>query len=44
MLLAILPLRVLLRLFAVGTSEIFGSGFMRRVARILRGGIHRNPI
>ena len=35
-LLAVLPLRVLLRLFAVGTSEIFGSGFMRRVARILR--------
>jgi long-chain acyl-CoA synthetase len=35
-LLAILPLRVLLRLFAVGTSEIFGSGLMRRVARILR--------
>ncbi|HEX3739589.1 MAG TPA: 1-acyl-sn-glycerol-3-phosphate acyltransferase [Terriglobales bacterium] len=35
-LLAILPLRVLLQLFAVGTSEIFGSGFMRRVARILR--------
>ncbi len=36
MLLAILPLRVLLRLFAVGTSEIFGSGLMRRVARMLR--------
>jgi long-chain acyl-CoA synthetase len=36
MLLAILPLRVLTRLFAVGTSEIFGSGLMRRVARILR--------
>lgn len=36
LLLAILPLRVLLRLFAVGTSEIFGSGLMRRVARILR--------
>ncbi len=35
-LLAILPLRVLLQLFAVGTSEIFGSGFMRRVARMLR--------
>jgi 1-acyl-sn-glycerol-3-phosphate acyltransferase len=35
-LLAALPLRVLLRLFAVGTSEIFGSGFMRRVAGILR--------
>jgi long-chain acyl-CoA synthetase len=36
MLLAILPFPVLLRLFAVGTSEIFGSGLMRRVARILR--------
>lgn len=36
MLLAILPFRVLLRLFAVGTSEIFGSGFMRYIARILR--------
>jgi long-chain acyl-CoA synthetase len=36
MLLAILPLRVLLRLFAVGTSEIFGPGFMRYIARILR--------
>ncbi|MGH9516907.1 MAG: AMP-binding protein [Terriglobales bacterium] len=36
MLLGILPLRALLRLFAVGTSEIFGSGFMRHVARILR--------
>lgn len=35
-LLAVLPLRVLLRLFAVGTSEIFGPGFMRRIARILR--------
>jgi 1-acyl-sn-glycerol-3-phosphate acyltransferase len=36
MLLAVLPLRVLLRMFAVGTSEIFGSGLMRNVARILR--------
>jgi long-chain acyl-CoA synthetase len=36
MLLAVLPLRVLMRMFAVGTSEIFGSGFMRHVARILR--------
>jgi long-chain acyl-CoA synthetase len=36
MLLAVLPLRALLRIFAVGTSEIFGSGFMRHVARILR--------
>jgi long-chain acyl-CoA synthetase len=35
-LLAALPLPVLMRMFAVGTSEIFGSGFMRRVARILR--------
>ena len=35
-LLAVLPLRVLLRSFAVGTSEIFGSGLMRRIARILR--------
>jgi long-chain acyl-CoA synthetase len=35
-LLAVLPLRVLLRSFAIGTSEIFGSGFMRRIARILR--------
>ena len=36
LLLAVLPLPRLLRLFAVGTSEIFGSGFMRMVARILR--------
>jgi long-chain acyl-CoA synthetase len=36
MLLAVLPLRALLRLFAVGTSEIFGSGFMLMVARIMR--------
>jgi long-chain acyl-CoA synthetase len=35
-LLAVLPLPVLLRLFAVGTSEIFGSGLMLTVARILR--------
>jgi long-chain acyl-CoA synthetase len=35
-LLAAFPFRVLLRMFAVGTSEIFGSGFMRWVARILR--------
>jgi len=34
--LTVLPVRVLLRLFAVGTSEVFGTGFMRRVARILR--------
>jgi len=31
-----LPLRILKRVFAVGTSEIFGSGFMRRIARMLR--------
>lgn len=36
LLLAILPLPILLKLFAVGTSEVFGSGFMRTVARILR--------
>lgn len=35
-LLAFLPLRALLHLFAVGTSEIFDTGLMRRVARILR--------
>jgi len=35
-LLAVLPLRVMLQLFAVGTSEIFGTGLMRRVARIMR--------
>jgi long-chain acyl-CoA synthetase len=35
-LLAALPARVLLKLFAVGTSEIFGSGLMLTVARILR--------
>ena len=35
-LLAVLPVRVLLKLFAVGTSEIFGSGFMLTVARIMR--------
>ena len=35
-LLSVLPWRILLKLFAVGTSEIFGSGFMRIVARILR--------
>ena len=31
-----LPLHILKKVFAVGTSEIFGSGLMRRVARILR--------
>jgi len=35
-LLAVLPLRIILQLFAVGTSEIFGSGFMVRVARLMR--------
>ncbi len=35
-LLAVLPLRTILQLFAVGTSEIFGSGFMVRVARLMR--------
>src|SRR5216683_3113458 len=35
-LLAVLPFSVMVRLFAVGTSEIFGSGFMLRVARIIR--------
>jgi long-chain acyl-CoA synthetase len=33
---AVLPRRVFRNLFAVGTSEIFGSGFMRRLARWLR--------
>ena len=36
LLLAVLPARALLHLFAVGTSEIFGSGFRRHVVRILR--------
>jgi long-chain acyl-CoA synthetase len=36
LLLAVLPVRTLLKLFAVGTSEIFGSGLMRQVARALR--------
>lgn len=35
-LLMAMPLPVLINTFAVGTSEIFGSGFMRTVARILR--------
>ena len=35
-LLTVLPRPILFKLFAVGTSEIFGSGFMRTVARILR--------
>jgi long-chain acyl-CoA synthetase len=33
---AVLPWTVFNNLFAVGTSEIFGSGFMRRLARWLR--------
>jgi long-chain acyl-CoA synthetase len=33
---SVLPWRVFRDLFAVGTSEIFGSGFMRRLARWLR--------
>jgi long-chain acyl-CoA synthetase len=35
-LLAVIPLWAIRRMFAVGTSEIFGSGFMLRVARIMR--------
>jgi long-chain acyl-CoA synthetase len=35
-LLAVVPLRLILRMFAVGTSEIFGTGFMLRLARIMR--------
>ena len=33
---AVLPRTVFVNLFAVGTSEIFGSGLMRRLARWLR--------
>jgi long-chain acyl-CoA synthetase len=33
---AVLPWPVFRNLFAVGTSEIFGSGFMRRLARWMR--------
>ena len=33
---SVLPWTVFRRTFAVGTSEIFGSGFMRRLARWLR--------
>ncbi len=33
---SVLPWRVFRNLFAVGTSEIFGSGFMRRLARWMR--------
>jgi long-chain acyl-CoA synthetase len=35
-LLTVLPLRLIQRMFAVGTSEIFGSGIMLQVARIMR--------
>jgi long-chain acyl-CoA synthetase len=35
-LLMVLPVKVLLHLFALGTSEIFGTSFMRWVARVLR--------
>jgi len=33
---SVLPAEVCMRAFAVGTSEIFGEGFMRRMARSLR--------
>jgi long-chain acyl-CoA synthetase len=33
---SILPVEVFGRLFAVGTSEIFGKGFMRRLARSIK--------
>ena len=33
---SILPRELFFRVFAVGTSEIFGEGFMRRVARSLK--------
>jgi long-chain acyl-CoA synthetase len=36
MLIAVLPFDLLLKMFAVGTSEIFGTGLMRKVARALR--------
>jgi long-chain acyl-CoA synthetase len=36
MLAAVVPRNVFVNLFAVGTSEIFGSGFMRKVARAVR--------
>jgi long-chain acyl-CoA synthetase len=35
-LVSVLPWEVFRRTFAVGTSDIFGSGFMRRLARELR--------
>ena len=33
---SVLPEKVFRRLFAVGTSDIFGSGFMRKLARFIR--------
>jgi long-chain acyl-CoA synthetase len=36
MLIAVLPFSLLLKMFAVGTSEIFGTGLMRKVAQALR--------
>ena len=35
-LMSVLPYGALKHMFAVGTSEIFGSGFMRQVARMLK--------
>jgi long-chain acyl-CoA synthetase len=35
-LLAVLPVGLISRMFAVGTSEIFGTGFMLRVAGLMR--------
>ena len=35
-LMSVLPYSALKHMFAVGTSEIFGSGFMRQVARMLK--------
>jgi len=35
-LMSLLPYTALKRMFAVGTSEIFGSGLMRQVARLLK--------
>ena len=33
---SVLPLDIFQRLFAVGTSDIFGKGFMRRLARSIK--------
>jgi long-chain acyl-CoA synthetase len=33
---SVLPYRALSRMFAVGTSEIFGSGLMRQVAKLMK--------